>query len=142
MRLHRVELSHTFALPPARVFAFLSEHENLSLLFRAPVRRLRSGERFRNGVGSCRRIGPAAPLGFEETVVEFVPDETIVYRITRGGPLRDHRGTMRFSALPDGGSRLDYEIRFGSRVPGLAAAVARLLDRSIASGLRRVEELA
>ncbi|MCW3063606.1 MAG: hypothetical protein JWN32_778 [Solirubrobacterales bacterium] len=142
MPMRRVHLTHTFALPVARVFAFLSEHENLSLLFRAPVRRLRSGERFRNGVGSSRRIGPRVPLGLEETVVEFVPDELIVYRITRGGPLREHRGTMRFAALPDGGSRLDYEIRFRSPVPGLAAGVARMLEWSIASGLHRVEERA
>jgi hypothetical protein len=52
--------------------------------------------------------------------------------------MRDHEGTMTFSSRPDGGSHLDYRIRFGSAVPGLAAMVKRAVTRSIATGLRRV----
>jgi uncharacterized protein YndB with AHSA1/START domain len=142
VRLRHVHIQHSFSLPVERVFAFLSEHEHLPLLFGTAVRRVRSGDQDRNGVGSCRRIGPLGPLGFEETVLEFVANELIVYRITKGSPLRGHLGTMRFCGQEDGGSQLDYRIQLGSRVPGLAALVQRMLKRTIASGLGQVDQRA
>ena len=77
-------------------------------------------------------MGPLPP--FEETVTEFVPNELIRYEITKGSPLRDHRGEMRFTPNPDG-THLHYEISFGSAVPGVAAIVAATLRRNIPKGL-------
>jgi uncharacterized protein YndB with AHSA1/START domain len=142
MRMHHVHIEHAFSLPVQRVFAFLSEHEHLKLLFGAPVTRVRSGDHDRNGVGSCRRIGPPGPLAFEETVIEFAADELIVYGISKGSPLRGHRGTMRFRAAAGGGSRLDYRIQMASRVPGAAPLVKRMLERSVPAGLDQVDALA
>ena len=81
----------------------MSEHENLGPLFGANVTRVRDGDTERNGVNSVRRlkVGPLPP--FEETVHEFVPDERIVYRITKGGPLKDHVGVLEFSPGAGGG---------------------------------------
>jgi uncharacterized protein YndB with AHSA1/START domain len=140
VRAHHVHVEHDFAKPPDRVFAHLAEHEHLAELFGARVERLRDGEGGeRNGVGSARslRIGPLPP--FEETVTDFVRDERIVYRITKGSPLRDHLGVMRFSALPDGGTHLDYRIRLGSAVPGLALLVKAALTRSVTEALPDVD---
>ena len=81
--------------------------------------RLRDGEDGeRNGVGSIRqlRIGPLPP--FEETVTEFVPAQRIVYRITKGSPLRGHVGVMTFTPA-SGGTRFVYDIRLASPIPGL-----------------------
>jgi uncharacterized protein YndB with AHSA1/START domain len=141
MRLHHVHIAHTFAQPVDRIFEFLSEHENLQLLFGVPVRRVRSGDGHPNGVGSRRRIGPSGPLGFEETVTEFVPGELITYRITGGSPLRGHRGTMSFAATADGGTALDYRIQLGSWVPGVAGLIKRILQRSIPAGLQQVDSM-
>ena len=142
MRAHWVHVEHDFAKPPERVFAHLAEHENLAEVFGAKVTRLSDGDDgTRNGVGSRRqlRIGPLAP--FEETVTEFVPGERIVYRITKGGPLRGHVGTMNF--IPNGdGTRLVYDIRIASPVPGLAPIVRALLTRSIVASLPAVEKAA
>ena len=105
MRAHHVHIEHHFAKTPERIFAHLAEHENLAEVFGAKVTRMRDGQDGqRNGVGSIRRlrIGPLAP--FEETVTEFTPSERIVYRITKGGPLRGHLGVMTF-APRDGGMR-------------------------------------
>ena len=90
MRAHHVKVEHRFAKPPERIFAYLAEHENLSEMFGAKVTRLRDGDTERNGVGSVRKlqIGPAPP--FEETVTEFVPSERIVYKITKGSPIKGH----------------------------------------------------
>jgi uncharacterized protein YndB with AHSA1/START domain len=138
----RVVVDQQFSQPLDRVFAYLSEHEHLEPLFGARITRLRDGEDGqRNGVGSARRlkVGPLPP--FEETVTEFVPGQLIRYRITKGSPLRDHEGVMRFSG--DGtGSRLHYEISFGMAVPGLDRVVAAGLKRNISAGLKKVDSSA
>lgn len=137
--MQTVIVEHDFSLPPARVYAYLAEHENLAPLFGAKITRLRDGtDGTRNGVGSVRRlkIGPLPP--FEETVTEAIADELIRYRITKGSPLRDHEGVMRFSPRGDG-THLRYEISFGAAVPGLDRVVAAGLRRNIAKGLRDVD---
>ncbi len=136
-----VDVTHDFTLPPARVFAYLAEHENLGPLFGATVERVRDGFDSRNGAGSVRRLRVAPLPWFEETVVEAVPDQRIVYRITHGSPLRGHSGQLDFSPLATG-TRLRYVISFGAVVPGLANVVAWQLGRSVRSGLADVARLA
>lgn len=139
MRACYVHVAHDFSKPPERIFVYLAEHEHLADVFGAEVVRLRDGKGGeRNGVGSRRRLkmGPLPP--FEETVTEFEPAERIVYRITKGSPLRGHVGTMTF--LPTaGGTRFVYDIRLASPIPGLAPIVRALLTRSITRSLPAVE---
>jgi uncharacterized protein YndB with AHSA1/START domain len=142
MRAHHVHIEHRFAKPPERVFAHLAEHENLAEVFGAKVTRVRDGQDGeRNGVGSVRRlrIGPLAP--FEETVTEFLPNERIVYRITKGSPLSGHLGVMTFAPQADGTSFV-YDIRLASRIPGLALLVRAALTRSITQALPKVDQQA
>jgi len=139
MRLSHVHVTHDFRAPVERVFAYLAEHENLATLFGTRVERVRDGDTERNGVGSCRRLSFAGLLPFEETVTSFAPNERIVYRITKGTPMRGHEGVMAFAPADGGGTHLDYRIRFGSPVPGLAALVARVLHGNIARGLRKLD---
>jgi uncharacterized protein YndB with AHSA1/START domain len=139
MRAYHVHVEHVFAKPPERIFRYLAEHENLAEVFGARIERLRDGaDGERNGVGSVRqlRIGPMPP--FQETVMEFVPFERIVYRITKGSPLRGHLGVITF-APASGGTRLVYDIRVASPVPGLAPLVRASLTRSIERSLATVE---
>ena len=138
----RIEITHDFALPVERVYAYLSEHENLGPLFGARIERVRDGSVDRNGEGSVRRlkVGPLPP--FEETVTKAVPDELVEYRITSGTtPLRNHRGEMRFSAAPSG-SRLVYVIEFGAVLPLLDKVIAVGLERNIRKGLATVDATA
>lgn len=137
--MQRVHVEQDFRRPVGEIFAHLSEHENLEPVFGAKVRRVRDGDDgHRNGVGSVRslRVGPAP--WFDETVTEFVPDELIRYRITRGSPLKDHEGVMRFSAREDGGSHLAYTITSDGRLPGVGPVVRAMLQRNISRALRRL----
>jgi uncharacterized protein YndB with AHSA1/START domain len=137
--VQRVLTERDFDQPPERVFAYLSEHENMGALFPVRVERVRDGENGeRNGVGSVRRLSFAGLLPFEETVTAVEPNRRIEYRITKGSPMRDHRGEMLFSERDGGRSHLRYEIAFRSPVPGLAQAVAASLRRSIRKGLDTV----
>jgi len=142
MRAHHVHIEHDFAKSPERIFAHLAEHENLAEVFGAKVTRLRDGEGERNGVGSVRQlqIGPLPP--FEETVEEFVVPQRIVYRITKGSPLRGHVGVMSFQPAPGGGTRFVYDIRLASPIPGLAPLVRASLTRSISRSLAGIERAA
>lgn len=139
--MQRIQIEQSFALPVERVYAYLAEHENLGPLFGAKVERVRDGETSRNGVGSVRRlrVGPTPP--FEETVTAAIPNELVEYRITKGSPLRNHRGEMRFA--PDGsGSRLTYVIEFGAVVPLLDRVVKAGLERNVRKGLRTIDDRA
>jgi uncharacterized protein YndB with AHSA1/START domain len=139
VRAHHVHVEHEFAQPPERIFAHLAEHENLAVVFGAKVTRLRDGDGERNGVGSVRelQIGPLPP--FEETVTEFVAPERIVYRITKGSPLRGHVGVMTFAPSPAGGTSFVYDIRIASPIPLLAPLVRASLTRSIKASLPGVD---
>lgn len=138
-----LHVEYDFTKPPDRVFAYLSEHENLEPLLGARITRLNDGtDGERNGVGSSRKmkVGPLPP--FVETVTEVVPDTKIVYRITKGGPLKDHVGTMAFSPTAAGGTHLVWDIHLDSSIPGVAAIVHRLLQRSITKSLPDVDRKA
>ena len=136
--MQRVEIDHDFFKPVEAVFAYLSEHENLGPLFGAKVTRVKDGHTERNGVGSVRKLRVAVLPPFEETVTEVIPNELIRYKITKGSPLRDHHGEMRFS--PHGtGCHLRYVIEFGAVVPGLDRVVKAGLERSIKANLPKVD---
>jgi uncharacterized protein YndB with AHSA1/START domain len=140
--MERVLIERRLASSPELLFPFLAEHENLGLLFGGRVTRVRDGsDGHRNGVGSTRRLKPPLAPALEETVTEFVPNELIRYRISRGSPLRDHEGVMRFT--PDGtGTALHYEITFRGAFPGVGKLVAAMLRRDIARGLTTADSAA
>lgn len=139
MRVSYVRVRHDFSKPPQQIFAYLAEHEHLAGVFGADVVRLCDGDGGeRNGVGSRRRLKIGALPPFEETVTEFEPGRRIVYRITKGSPLRGHVGTMTFQ--PAGaGTHFAYDIRLASPIPGLAPIVRAQLTRSIKRSLPTVE---
>jgi hypothetical protein len=135
----RLEIHQDFAVPVDRLYAFLSEHENLGPLFGARIERVRDGDTSRNGVGSVRRLRVGPLPAFEETVTQAVPHELVEYRITSGvTPLRNHRGEMRFAARGSGSS-LVYVIEFGAVLPLLDRVIAVGLERNIRKGLATVD---
>ncbi len=138
--MQRLVFDQDFTLPVERIYDYLAEHEHLGLLF-APisVERLSDGTDSRNGVGSARTMKLAGQLPFVETVTEAVPNERIVYKITKGSPLKNHRGVMEFTSLPSGGSHLHYEISFAGKLPGVDIVVAQALKRSVSKGLGQVD---
>lgn len=136
--MQTITITQDFALPVARIYAYLAEHEHLGPLFGARVTRLRDGHETRNGVGSVRSLKLGPLPAFEETIEEALVDQRIVYRITKGSPLRDHRGVMEFSSAGTG-SRLVYTISFGAVVPGLDRIVKLGLTRSLRRGLKAVD---
>lgn len=115
--------------PVSRVFSFLSVHENFVKAYGSTCSVIKEGEGFRDGPGSVRSCLPW-PLTFEETIVESEKDSKIVYTISKGGPVKNHLGTLAFSPTPDGGTEIDYTISFDPRIPGTGWAIKRMLERA------------
>jgi uncharacterized protein YndB with AHSA1/START domain len=136
--VHVARVSQNYDAPPERVFAALSEHERLDEVFPAKVVRIRDGDDDRDGVGSSRRVTIAGPLGFVETITAYEPPHRIVYRVTKGSPLRHHEGTLRFAPVAGGGTRLTYEVSMESPIPGFTALLKAVLERTLAAGLRKL----
>lgn len=139
--MQRVDLKADFALPVERVYAFFAEHENLGPFFGAKITRIKDGHDSRNGVGSARHLKLGPMPKFTETVTQAVENELIEYQITEGSPLKNHKGTMRFTSLPNGGTHLDYEIVFDS-LPVLAQIVRLGLSQRISAALKTVDTVA
>jgi hypothetical protein len=136
MGQQRIEIQQDFDIPIARLFAYLSEHENLAAIFKpARIKRLSNGQGARNGVGSSRELRILIAPPFVETVTAYRENELIEYRVTRGSPLKNHLGSMRFA--PQGqGSRLHYTIEFEGAYPLVAEVIKPGLELAIRRGLK------
>lgn len=134
-----ISLTKHFNAPVNVIFAALSDHERFGEIISANIRRVVDSQSGNvNGLGSVRliRIAPGPIPGFEETITDFQPNELIEYRITKGGPLQNHVGTMRFRD-DNGKTRLDYRIEFEPKlsVPLLGGLIKRGLSFALSRGL-------
>lgn len=126
MTQQSIHLQETIDAPIDTVFARFADHEWFAGLFGGRCERIVDGEGEPNGLGSVRRLG-AGPAAFEETIVEFEPNAKIHYRITRGGPLRNHLGELHFTERGDQ-THVDYRIRFEGKLPLVGFAVKKALQ--------------
>ena len=140
MKEHWVHVEQNFTADRETVFNHLAEHENLAPIFGAKITRVCDGDTERNGVGSKRlvKVGPTPAV--EETITVFKPYELVEYRITHGGPLKNHVGILKFTELPGNGTHLDYRIRVQSKYPGLALILSRVLGSGITKGLKGLDK--
>lgn len=138
--MQRIEIIQTFPFSVDKLFDFLSDHENLELIFApAKIQRIKEGKDSPNGVGSTRNMKILIAPAFHETVTRVVPNELIEYTITKGSPLKNHKGVMRFSDTGTGGSRLDYTIEFEGKLPLIGPIIKAGLDQGIRRGLNRLK---
>ena len=143
MPQQRVHFEQFFAAPRERVFAWFADHEKFGRIWPGRTRRLHESADARepNGLGSIREVRTGG-MAFEETITAFDPPSHIEYRITRGGPIKNHRGELRFTAV-EGGTKLHYTIEFDPKVPLTGGLIASVLCTSFHRGIgRAVEDLA
>lgn len=137
MPRYHVDVVQQFNAPVEAVFRALSDHNKLGRVLGIPVKRVVNGMDEINGVGSVRRMG-LWPVAIEETVMALVPNESIDYRISKGGaPLRNHRGALNFNRTA-GGSRVSWRIDFDAP-PVIGAVVQQVLTQGLRLGLKRVK---
>jgi uncharacterized protein YndB with AHSA1/START domain len=142
MAQQTVRFEQFFAAPRDRVFAYFADHEKFGRLWTGRTRRIHdaSGADI-NGLGSVREIRSGG-MAFEETITAFEPPALIEYRITKGSPVKNHRGRLRFAEV-GGGTKLDYTIEFDPKIPLTGGLIASVLCTSFHRGVQRaVEDLA
>ena len=137
MSRQTVRISQSFSAPVDTVFAALADHNKLGAVLGAPVKRIRDGQGDPNGLGSVRRIGPA-PVGVQETVTTFEPNQKIGYRISRfGGPVKNHAGEVLFTPK-DTGCEVQWTIGFEGRPSVAGPLIAKALEAAIGRGLSKL----
>jgi len=137
LKTQYINIIKEFDAPVEKVFATLSEHENLNKIFApAKITRISNGKDSRNGVGSARKMSiPLAP-SFVETNLVYQENKLIEYAITSGiAPIKAHRGIMKFSDLGNNRSRLDYS----GRVPFIGSIIKIALENGINRGLKKIK---
>jgi len=126
------------AAPPEVVWRAISDHARMPewTPFRECVV-MRPGKPDPNGLGAVRRV-TGTGTAIEEEVVLWDPPHRFDYRLTKGAPLRDHRGHVFLT--PDGdGTHVQWTIRFRPVVPGTGAPLRAVLQRAFAGALRKLK---
>lgn len=138
MTYRTITLGIDFPQPVTAVFAHLSKHENLAGVFGMPISRIAtsSDPAEPDGIGSVRRL-KLGPLAIEETITGFEKNRLIEYRVTKGGFMKHHLGTMRFSEQGSG-SRLDYTVEIESSIPLVTGPLVKSLEHGMRSGLTKL----
>jgi hypothetical protein len=140
MPMQKIDIDMEFRRPVGELFAFLSDHEKLGRIFGVDVKRTCDGEDSMNGLGSVRTLSIGPLPGFDETVTAFQKDKLIEYKISRGSPLKNHKGVMQFCPSGTGGSKLRYTIEFESKIPFFGPIVRAGLEHSIRRGLKTLQD--
>ena len=74
----------------------------------------------------------------KKLLLSIKKNELIEYKITKGSPLKNHYGVMKFYST-DKGSYLHYTIEFDSDIPFVAAIVKVGLENGIHKGLKKLK---
>ncbi|MFN8281950.1 MAG: SRPBCC family protein [Chitinophagales bacterium] len=137
--VERLHFLQDYSVDAYKVFSFFSDHNRLSEVYPAFMRRIidSNDPRNANGLGSSRII-VTFPTIFQETITKYVEPSLIEYKITFGSPLKNHVGTMRFIDLGNGKSRLDYTIEFEPRIPKTGFFLRNLLEKQVGQAIREL----
>lgn len=138
--MQKINIVENFPFPVENLFGYLEVHENLeALFFPLKVKTIKGGDEAKYGVGSTRSLFLSIIPPFEETVTKYKKNEFIEYKITKGSPLKDHYGVMKFTSTANG-YQLNYTIQFDSSIPLLASIVKFGLEKGIVKGLKSLKK--
>ena len=142
MARQQIIMTQLFNAPVKTIFEILTDHVSFGEVINANVKRVvdSQGDN-KNGVGSVRRISTFPAPAFEETVITFEPNQLMEYVISKGSPIKNHKGRMEFSD-EQGKTRLVYTIDYEPKLPFilLGAILKKAIGKPIRKGLMRVAE--
>jgi len=135
MTVKTITIQQKFEAPVNEVFAKLSDHEAFGKICGISMLRTKEGDDGANGLGSIRKISIGPLPSFEETITQFSKDELIEYKITKGSPIKNHIGRLKFSEQA-GCTVLDYTIELESKIPLTTGIIKKALENGISNGLK------
>ncbi len=135
----RFVVTTQIAAPVASVFSCVSNHAQLGIWSGLGASRLlRAGDAETNGLGAVRGIRGSFGEIHEE-VTDFVPNVSYRYRVIKGLPVTCHTAEIVLKPCMVNGrarTRVQWEVRFRSRIPGLGGLLRRILQKKIAKAVR------
>ena len=136
--MQHISITQTFNAPQKEIFDYLSDHNNLSSILGAQIKRIKDADGANpNGMGSVRSIGMGIEL-LQETVTVFEAPNLIEYQISSNAPINYHLGRLEFSSPAAGKTVLNYTIDIESKLGLLDPVVKFLLETTIKNGLKKL----
>ena len=142
MGRQHIEIRQTFNAPVAEIFRLLTEHVSFGEIIGKKIERVvDSQDENPNGVGSVRRIRSFPVPAFEETVITYEPGRLMEYVVSKGSPIKNHRGRMAFLEK-QGRTELCYTIEFEPKLPFslLGPVLKQAIAKPIRSGIERLAQ--
>jgi uncharacterized protein YndB with AHSA1/START domain len=135
MSRQHIEIRQSFNAPVETIFNILTDHESFGKVIATKIQRVvDSQEENKNGVGSVRRISSFPVPAFEETVITFEPNQLMEYVVSKGSPIKNHKGRMEFSE-EEGKTKLCYSIDFDPKL--LLTLLGSVLKTAIEKPIRQ-----
>ncbi len=137
-----IKIKQLFNAPVDTIFSLLTDHEAFGQVINAKIKRvLDSPDENKNGLGSVRRINAFPAPAFEETVITFEPNQLMEYVVSKGSPIKNHKGRMEFSD-EQGKTRLNYTIDFKPKLPFIffGSILKKAIEKPISAGLKRLAD--
>ncbi len=135
-----IEITQLFDAPVDTIFNILTDHQAFGQLINAEIKRIvDSPGNNKNGLGSVRRVKAFPAPAFEETVIAFKPNLLLEYEVSKGSPIKNHKGRMEFFN-ERGKTRVNYTIDFEPKLPFifLGFILKKVLEKSLGDGLKKL----
>ncbi len=142
MGKQHINITQLFNTPVDMIFNIITDHEAFGHVINTKIKRVvDSKDENKNGLGSVRRVSAFPAPAFEETVVAFEANQLMEYVVSKGSPIKNHKGRMEFSH-EQGKSRLNYTIDFEPKLPFLffGSIIKNAIEKPIREGLKRLAE--
>ncbi|MCP4369199.1 MAG: SRPBCC family protein [Deltaproteobacteria bacterium] len=142
MGQQHIKMTQSFNAPVDTIFRILTGHDSFGQVINTKIKRVvdSHGDN-KNGLGSVRRINAFPAPAFEETVVTFEPNRLMEYVVSKGSPIKNHKGRMEFSD-EQGKTRLKYTIDFEPKLPFLffGSILKTAIEKPIRKGLKKLAD--
>jgi hypothetical protein len=142
MGKQHINITQSFNTPVETIFNIITDHETFGHVINTKIKRVvDSQDENKNGLGSVRRVSAFPAPAFEETVVAFEPNQVMEYVVSKGSPIKNHKGRMGFFD-EQGKTRLNYTIDFEPKLPFIffGSILKNATEKPIRDGLKRLAE--
>ncbi len=137
-----IKIKQLFNAPVDTIFNILTDHEAFGEVINTNMERIVNGQGDnKNGVGSVRRVKAAFVPAFEETVITLEPNKLMEYVVSKGSPIKNHKGKMKFEN-EQGKTRLNYTIYFEPKFsfPFLGIILKKVIEAPLRKGLEQLAQ--
>ena len=142
MGKQHISITQSFNAPVETIFNIITDHEAFGHVINTKTKRVvDSQDENKNGLGSIRRVSVFPAPAFEETVVAFEPNKLMEYVVSKGSPVKNHKGRMEFFD-EQGKTSLTYTIDFEPKLPFLffGSILKNAIEKPTRDGLKRLAE--